>query len=154
MKCTSRNICLPLESLMPREEAEKKLSEVEVVNSITSRTANIYKEIIKLHDEGYGNVEFREHWQTAIRIGDVAFVAHPFETFSEVGLRINIMSKIPYALTVALANGSICYFPTVGEIPKGGYEITMFKTHAVQTYRNDADWALITESVKTLEELL
>ena len=154
MKCISRNIRLPLEAIMPREEAEKKLSEIEVVNSITSRTANIYKGIIKLHDEGHGNVEFKEHRQTAIRIGDVAFVAHPFETFSEIGLRINIMSKIPYALTVALANGCISYFPTVGEIPKGGYEVTMFKTHAVQTYTNDADWALITESVKILEELL
>ena len=36
---------------------------------------------------------------------------------------------------------------------KGGYEVTMFKTHAIQTYTNDVDYALITESVKTLEEL-
>lgn len=154
MKCVSRNICLPLEPVMTREEAERGLSEVEVVNGITLRTSNNYKEIIKMHDEGCGNFDFREHQQTAIRIGDVAFVGHPFETFSEIGLRINIMSKIPYTLTVALANGSICYFPTVGEIPKGGYEVTMYKTHAIQTYTNDADYALITETVKTLEELL
>ena len=154
MKCVSRKIRLPLEPLMTREDAERCLSEVEVVNGITLRMANIYKEVIKMHNEGGGNIKFREHQQTAIRIGDVAFVGHPFETFSEIGLRINIMSKIPYALTVALANGCISYFPTVGEIPKGGYEVTMFKTHATQTYTNDADWDLITESVKTLEELL
>ena len=154
MKCISRKIQLPLEPLMSREEAENKLSEVQVVSGITLRTANIYKEIIKMHDEGRGNLEFRDHQQTAIRVGEVAFVAHPFETFSEIGLRINIMSKIPHVLTVALGNGCISYFPTVGEIPKGGYEVTMFKTHSAQTYSNDADWALITETVKTLEDLL
>ena len=154
MRCVARNIKLPLEPLMPREEAEKILSEIEVVSSITMREANIYKNIIKAYDEGRADIEFREHRQTAIRIGDVAFVAHPFETFSEIGIRINIMSKIPHALTVAMANGCLCYLPTVGEIPKGGYEVTMFKTHATQTYTNDVDYSLITESVKTLEELL
>ena len=92
--------------------------------------------------------------QTAIRIGDVAFVGHPFETFSEIGLRINVMSKIPHVLSIAMANGNECYLPTVGEIPRGGYEVRMFKSHALQPYTNDVDYSLITESVKTLEELI
>ena len=154
MKCVSRIITLPLEPLMSREEAVKRLEKIEVVNGITLREANIYKEIIKAYDEGRGNIECREHQQTAIRIGDVAFVAHPFESFSEIGIRINIMSSIPHVLSVAMANGCLCYLPTVGEIPKGGYEVTMFKTHSIQKYVDEVDYSFIRESVKTLEELL
>lgn len=154
MSCVSSTIRLPLRPLMSREEAEKKFEETEVVNNITQRESNIYQKIIKAHDDGLGDVKFREHQQTAIRIGDVAFVAHPFESFSEIGIRINIMSKIPHVLSVAMANGCLCYLPTVGEIPKGGYEVTMFKTHALQTYADDVDYSFITESVRTLEELI
>jgi hypothetical protein len=154
MKCVERVIKLPLEPLMPYDEAKKKYEEIEVVSGITLRESNIYKEVMKAYDEGRGNIEYKELKQTAIRIGDVAFVAHPFETFSEIGIRINIMSKIPHVLTIAVANGCECYLPTVGEIPRGGYEVKMFKTHSIQPYTDDVDYSLITESVKTVEELL
>ena len=154
MKCVARAVKLPIEPLMPYDEAKKKFDEINVVSGITLRESNYYKEIMTAYEEGRQNVEYREHVQTAIRIGDVAFVGHPFETFSEIGIRINVMSKIPHVLSISMANGNECYLPTVGEIPKGGYEVRMFKTHAIQAYTNDVDYSLITESVKTLEELL
>ena len=154
MKCIAREVKLPIEPLIPYDEAKKKYEEIEVVSGITLRESNFYKEILTAHEEGRENVKYREHLQTAIRIGDVAFVGHPFETFSEIGIRINIMSKIPHVLSIAMANGNECYLPTAGEFAKGGYEVRMFKTYSIQAYTEDVDYALITESVKTLEEII
>jgi hypothetical protein len=53
-----------------------------------------------------------------------------------------------------MANGNECYLPTAGEFAKGGYEVRMFKTYSIQAYTEDVDYALITESVKTLEEII
>ncbi len=67
----------------------------------------------------------------AIRIGDLAIAAIPFEVFAEIGLSIKDKSPFPDTFTIELANDSNGYLPTPGQHGLGGYE-TWMGTNRVQ----------------------
>ncbi|MPY88803.1 MAG: hypothetical protein GEU99_12845 [Luteitalea sp.] len=58
----------------------------------------------------------------ALRIGELAITAIPFEVFVEIGLELKEQSSFPTTFTVSLANGSNGYLPTVPHHGLGGYE--------------------------------
>jgi hypothetical protein len=58
----------------------------------------------------------------AIRIGDLAIVANPCETFVEIGLDIKKKSPFKHTFTIELANGYNGYLPTPEHHAVGGYE--------------------------------
>jgi neutral ceramidase len=58
----------------------------------------------------------------AIRIGEVAIVANPCETFVEIGLEIKQKSPLKRTFTIELANGYNGYLPTPEHHALGGYE--------------------------------
>lgn len=58
----------------------------------------------------------------AMRIGDVAVLALPVETFAEMGLELKALAPFPKAFTVSLANGYFGYMPTLPQHELGGYE--------------------------------
>lgn len=58
----------------------------------------------------------------AIRIGDLAINAIPFEVFAETGLRLKAASPWKDSFTIELANGSEGYLPTPAQHELGGYE--------------------------------
>jgi hypothetical protein len=58
----------------------------------------------------------------AIRIGDLAIVANPCETFVEIGLEIKKNSPMKHTFTIELANGYNAYLPTPEHHALGGYE--------------------------------
>lgn len=58
----------------------------------------------------------------AIRIGDVAITAIPFEVFVEIGLEIKEKSPFGQSFTISHANGSFGYLPTPEQHELGGYE--------------------------------
>ena len=111
------------------------------------------KNIIKSYEDGYVDKEFREVEQIIIRIGDVAFVSFAFELFSEIGLRIQKDSPIPYTLSLSNTNGTDSYFATESEICRGGYEITMFKQRNLQPYADNGDAAVVKETLAHLRFL-
>jgi neutral ceramidase len=57
----------------------------------------------------------------ALRIGDLAILAIPFETFAEMGLELKSKSPVR-AFTISIANGAYGYLPTVAQHELGGYE--------------------------------
>lgn len=57
-----------------------------------------------------------------LRIGDVAVLSLPVETFAEMGLELKAKSPFPKTFTVSLANGYYGYMPTVAQHRLGGYE--------------------------------
>ena len=61
----------------------------------------------------------------AVRIGDLAIAAIPFEVFAEIGLEIKAKSPFAAAFTVELANDSHGYLPTPRQHVLGGYETWM-----------------------------
>lgn len=67
----------------------------------------------------------------AIRIGDLAVCAIPFETFVEIGLELKKRSAFPQTMVIGLANGRHGYLPTPEQHRLGGYE-TWLGTNVVQ----------------------
>lgn len=58
----------------------------------------------------------------AIRLGDLAIVSSPCETFAETGLAIKQESPFENTFTIELANGADGYLPTREHHEYGGYE--------------------------------
>ena len=67
----------------------------------------------------------------ALRIGDFAICAIPFETFVEIGLDLKRRSPFPRTMVVGMANGYNGYLPTPEQHRLGGYE-TWLGTNRVQ----------------------
>jgi hypothetical protein len=80
----------------------------------------------------------------AVRIGDLAIAAIPFEVFTEIGLEIK--EKTPFAdtFTIELANGSYGYLPTPRQHELGGYE-TWLGTNNVEIEASEKIVATILE---------
>ncbi|MEM8953367.1 MAG: hypothetical protein AAGD22_04365 [Verrucomicrobiota bacterium] len=58
----------------------------------------------------------------AIRIGDQAIVALPFEVLVEIGLELKEESPFEHTIVIGLANGSYGYLPPPNQHVLGGYE--------------------------------
>ena len=147
-------IDLPLSPLLDYESAKENYEKLkhETMN-VGKKRATYYRHIMELYESGYVNKESRTVDQTIIRIGDVAFVGFAYELFSEIGMRIAQKSNVPRTLSLALTNGSQGYFATEDQICRGGYEVEMFKSSYIQPYADNADWHMVTETLKNLNKL-
>jgi neutral ceramidase len=85
----------------------------------------------------------------AIRIGDLAVCAIPFETFVEIGLELKDRSPFPQTMVIGLANGRHGYLPTPEQHRLGGYE-TWIGTNKVQ---KDTSVILVNHMIEMLAEL-
>lgn len=112
-----------------------------------------FTKVKESYETDYEEKEYDETEQTVIRIGDVAFVGFPYELFSEIGMRIDDATKDLKILCLSNANGSKGYFPTQDQLCRGGYEVTMFKYNGVQTPVDDADFHLMTETLRNIDKL-
>jgi hypothetical protein len=85
----------------------------------------------------------------AIRVGDLAVCAIPFETFVQIGLELKDRSPFPQTMVVGLANGRHGYLPTPEHHRLGGYE-TWLGTNHVQ---EDTSVILVDNLLQMLDEL-
>lgn len=85
----------------------------------------------------------------AIRIGDFAICAIPFEVFCEIGLDLKKRSPFARTIVISHANGSNGYLPTPEQHRLGGYE-TWLGTCRVQ---EDASVIITTQLIEMLGEL-
>lgn len=85
----------------------------------------------------------------AIRMGDLAVCAIPFETFAEIGLELKDRSPFPQTMVIGLANGRYGYLPTPEQHRLGGYE-TWIGTNTVQ---EETSVILVENLLEMLEEL-
>lgn len=67
----------------------------------------------------------------AFRLGELAIVTTPVETFVETGLELKARSPLRPALPISLANGSFGYMPTPEHHELGGYE-TWYGTNRLE----------------------
>ncbi len=154
LSVSTENLRIPLAPRLSLEEATARYEEFKnETTNLSGAKANYYRNIIASYADGYEEIPYREMTQTVIRIGEVAFVTFVYELFSEIGLRIAQASNIPHTLSLSNANGSAGYFPTQSELCRGGYEIEMFRTSFIQPYVDDADFHIMTETLKHLEKL-
>lgn len=154
VQCVERVIKLPLDPRISYEEAQHRFETVDDPNPTHAERIRMhYQEIMDSYDSDYTEQKFAEFKQTALKIGDVVFVSYPFELFSEIGLRVQKSAGLPFVLNLAMTNGCESYFPTKGEIARGGYEVKKFKTERIQPMTDDADFAMVQETLKTLQLL-
>jgi hypothetical protein len=85
----------------------------------------------------------------AIRLGDTALCAIPFEAFVEIGLELKARSPFANTIVVSIANGYNGYLPTCQQHKLGGYE-TWLGTCRVQ--ENAAD-LIVEQLLQMLREL-
>ena len=85
----------------------------------------------------------------ALRIGDLAVCAIPFETFAEIGLDLKRRSPFPRTMVLGVTNGYNGYLPTPEQHKLGGYE-TWMGTNRVQ---EDASVIISQHLLKMLDEL-
>lgn len=85
----------------------------------------------------------------AIRVGDLAICAIPFETFAETGLELKKKSPFGRTIVVGLGNGRLGYLPTPAQHELGGYE-TWLGTNVVQT---DASEIIVRNLVEMMGEM-
>jgi len=85
----------------------------------------------------------------AVRIGELAVFAIPFETFVEIGLELKKRSPFARTMVIGIANGYNGYLPTPEQHRLGGYE-TWLGTCKVQ---EDASVILTDQLLEMLAEL-
>ena len=68
-------------------------------------------------------------------------------------MRIARHAPLPHVLSLSNTNGAENYFVTEDAICRGGYEVEMFKLGYCQPYANNADWHMVTETLKNLNKL-
>ncbi len=145
---------IPYKKRIPYEEAVKGYEQYKNESeNLAGKLKRIYADIIKSYDDGLPDKPYREDTQVIIRIGEAAFIGFTYELFSEIGLRIAKISKMPYALCVCYTNGRGTYFASQDQISRGGYEVMHFKFTDIQSPCDDADWHLITETVNNLNKI-
>lgn len=151
---TERRLAIPLKKRISLEEA-KELYEVYKNYSVNleGQKRSYYKRVIESYSADFKEEDFYYITQTAVKIGGNVFVSFPYELFSDIALRIDKAVENYNIFSLSNANGSMGYFPCDSEISKGGYEIDMFLTLNIQPYCDNADFELIKETLKTLEEL-
>ncbi|MEP3898709.1 hypothetical protein [Rhodopirellula bahusiensis] len=86
----------------------------------------------------------------AIRIGDLAIVSSPCETFVETGLSIKRSSPFKPTFTIELANGYNGYLPTPEQHALGGYETWRAKSSYLAV---DAESQIRETLLEMLEDL-
>ena len=85
----------------------------------------------------------------ALRIGDLAVCAIPFEVFVETGLDLKRRSPFPRTMVIGIANDKAGYLPTPEQHELGGYE-TWLGTNRVQP---DSSVIVTDHLLQMLEEL-
>jgi len=85
----------------------------------------------------------------AVRVGDLAICAIPFEVFCEIGLDLKERSPFARTMVIGQANGAHGYLPTPEQHKLGGYE-TWLGTNRVQ---KDASVIITDNLLEMLGEL-
>ena len=113
-----------------------------------------YMEVIDSYNNGYEEVSEYKEEQLVIRLGNIVFVATPYELFAEIGMNMQKGYDELIVLPVSNANGSNGYFPTEKEIPLGGYETQSFRTRLIQPFVNDAEKYYVEYTKKNINKLI
>ncbi len=127
-----REIVLKYRRPTPEQIAEAQVvlavKDKEAIEKLPRLAQNYARNVIKAAEREEETLSVKLQ---AIRIGDLAVCAIPFETFAEIGLEIKDRSPFPQTMVIGLANGRYGYLPTPEQHRLGGYE-TWLGTNLVQ----------------------
>lgn len=136
-----------------RKPSKELLARSEKINAMSKEEQNEIPRLEPLYARRVVNQNARtghaDCLVQAVRIGDLAIVTFPFETFVEIGLEIKEKSPFKQTIVIELANGSYGYLPTPKHHKLGGYE-TWLGTSKVQ---KDGSEILTRNLLEMLNEL-
>ena len=154
LKVDTYQVKMPLEPRITLEQAKEEYEKYkDAIHNIYIAKRAYYERVIKSYEDNYVEIDNVPFNQTIITLGDVAFVSFPHELFAEIGLKIKNEKVYQHTLVLALTNGRAIYFPTSREIPRGGYEVEMFKIKYVQPLSYDCDNSAIAQTVENLKNI-
>lgn len=146
---------IPMKPRLTREEAEAlyEVNKEKTVN-IGAMMKNTALAVLQAYEQGEPEQTEYAYTQNIVMLGENIFVGSPYELFSEIGLRIDKAFPDARVLSVVNTNGSLGYFITQDAICRGGYEVNYYLYGKVQSYRDDADWYLITQTTENITAIL
>ena len=107
-------------------------------------------EMYKTGDMGPSEWKYR---QSIIRLGPVVFVPFPFETVTEIGLRLRAYSPFEHSLLLSCTNGSNLYLVAESQLCRGGYEVECFLWGRPRQLPDDSDRRLVDQNLALIEKL-
>ena len=145
---------IPLRPRLTRAEAEAMYEEnKDKTKNMAALMKATAQKVMDAWDAGVPEDKSKGFDQTIIAIGDRAFVAFPYEMFSEICMRIDRAMPDYHVLSVINTNGSQAYFVTEEAICRGGYEVRQFLYRYLQAYCQDADFELVKATLENLKKL-
>ena len=150
---------LPLRPLIPVEEAQAKLDEIQgrmtrlkaenaPADDVEAATFATKRANMTLsRSKWYYGKESTPIDVHLLRIGPVVFAGCEGEPFSETGKQIKAASPFPATWFGGYTGGWAGYVPTKEEFPRGGYEVD------ISPFTEDAADALAKGTIEALEEL-
>lgn len=141
-------------SLKYRKPTRKQLAEAQAVLAVKDKQAvaklpRLAQNYANRTVQAAGRPEALTIKLHALRIGNIAVVGIPFETFVEIGLEMKAKSPFKQTMVIGLANGRHGYLPTPEQHQLGGYE-TWLGTCVVQ---EDASVIIVRNLLQMLDEL-
>lgn len=155
LKVYNGTIKIPLKERISLEQAKYGLEHTEEVTGgwAIAKYKDYCQRVIDSYKNGYTEVDATYQEQVIIALGDIAFVSFAFELFSQIGIRIDEYSEVPYVLSVAYTNGCNSYLVTQDQLCLKGYEVMSHLSQNIQPYADDVDFAIITSTVENLKNV-
>lgn len=155
LRADSRKLYIPLKAKLDAAEAREKLKKYE------GRTVNLggqirrhLEQVLQAYAAGVPDAESYPVEQSVLGLGNLIFAGIPYETFSEIGLRLERMVRGGRVLSLSNTNGSEGYYITEDAICRGGYEVNMFLYGRLQPFCDHADFALLSRSAAHIREVM
>ena len=155
LSVSNQKLTIPLKNRMSFEESKTMFERYknETVN-LPGMMRKYFEEVIDSYNNGFVDKKAVEAEQVLIALGDVVFASFAYVLFSEIGMRIDRAIKTKSVLSLSNTNGSEGYFITQDAICRGGYEVDMFLYGHLQQFTDDADFYLMQETVKHIQNLI
>ncbi len=154
LKFGTGSISIPLKPKMSAEEAEKLLEKYTGGVNLSGLMRSYLEKTLEAHAAGIPDDTEFVFTQPVVTLGNLALIGFPYEIFSEIGLRIDKMLPEAKALCLSCINGRNGYFVTEDALCRGGYEVRMFLYDRPQPYCENADFALIRQSVDNTRRII
>jgi hypothetical protein len=141
---------VPFLPALPEAEARARLA---ASGDAWSFEKFMYEQLIERYESGSLGAGSLAYTQTLLKIGPAVLVPFPFETCSEIGLRLRQYSPFAHTLTVSCTNGSNSYLPPESELARGGYEVESFRYYRPRQLPGNTDSLLIEANLRLIETL-
>jgi hypothetical protein len=141
---------LPFLPPVPEKEIPSRLA---VLGDRWSFEKSSLEQLAELYNAGDLGPVSLKYPQTIVRIGSAVFVPFPFETSSEIGIRLRTESPFEHTLLVSCTNGSNSYLVAQSQLCRGGYEVESFLWFRPRQLPPDSDTLLIEQNLQLLARM-